>query len=53
MQIFDIVYDLVQPCRYGKSIAAWIRPVKRVKDHGLLHRIFKISLHHGQFIEIG
>ena len=53
MQIFNVVNDLIQARRYGKPVPAGIGAVKRIEDHRLLHRIFKIPLHHGQFIQIG
>ena len=52
-EVFDIVDDLLQPGGDGKAVAVWIVAVKGVEDHSFIGVLgIKITLHHGQFIEI-
>ena len=52
MQILDVVDDLRLTCADGITAVAGIVAVEGVKDDNILIMIFKISLHHGQLIEI-
>ena len=52
MQILDVINHLIQACCNGESVSTGIIPVECIKNNGLLHRIFEISLHHGQLIQI-
>ena len=52
VKIPDIFNDLLQACRDGVGSVTGIFAVKSVEDHGLIRGIFKITLHHGQLIEI-
>ena len=51
-KIFDIFDHLLQSGCNGKAASAGIGTVKHIKNHGLVCRVFEVTLHHGQFIEI-
>ena len=52
-QVPDVFNHLLQPGADGKAIAVGIGAVEHVKDYGLVGVLFlKISLHHGQFIQV-
>ena len=53
VQLFDIFYQLFNTAHDRITAAKGIVPEECVEDHGIvLFLILKVSLHHGQFIEI-
>ena len=53
MEVFDVFDDLLQAGGDGKAVAVRIVAVKSVEDHSFIGILgIKITLHHGQFIEI-
>ena len=54
MQVFHIFNHLLQPCADGIARFHRIIPVKGVKYNRFITvHVFKIALHHRQFVEIG
>ena len=53
MKIAYVVDYLLQAAGYGIASVAWVVAVKSIKDDDLIGWILEITLHHGQFIEIG
>ena len=52
MKIPDVLDYLLQSGHDSVTAIAGIAAVKHVKDHDLVRWIFKITLHHGQFVQI-
>ena len=52
-QVFNVFNHLLQSGTDCEAAAAWIVTVKHIKDNSLVGWVFEITLHHGQFIEIG
>ena len=52
MQTFDVINDLIQAGTDSVAAVVRILAVKQIKYHSLIGVIFKISLHHCQFIKI-
>ena len=51
-KIFDVIDDLFKTCSDGLAAVTGIFPVKSIEDDFFFVLGFKISLHHGQLIEI-
>ena len=52
MKVTNVFNNLFQSCANGISAIAWVFTVKGIKDYDLIRRVFKITLHHSQFIQI-